>query len=172
MPQAAPWQSGSSASQHCTANLQAAPLLNTATICIRKKGKAMRIMSLPPTDLNLFLHVKRAHLHMLLRKAADKMGPPDVSISEYGWELACKEANCRCHRVKLSCIINCLCTAGDACRNSINKKEDETEGEEQPNRSLSRRLDRCDRMIQNESRDPNGGNVYYVPHAQIPECGT
>ena len=26
-------------------------------------------------------------------------------------------------------------------------------------RLLSRRLDRCDRVIQNESRDPNGGNV-------------
>ena len=23
-------------------------------------------------------------------------------------------------------------------------------------------LDRCDRMIQNESTDPNGGNVYYA----------
>ena len=29
-------------------------------------------------------------------------------------------------------------------------------------RPLSRRLDRCDRMIQNESRCPNGGNVDYV----------
>ena len=29
-------------------------------------------------------------------------------------------------------------------------------------RPLSRRLDRCDCTIQNESRDPNGGNVYYV----------
>ena len=29
-------------------------------------------------------------------------------------------------------------------------------------RPLSRRLGRCDRMIQNESRYPNGGNVYYV----------
>ena len=29
-------------------------------------------------------------------------------------------------------------------------------------RHLSRRLDRCDRVIQNESRDPFGGNVYYV----------
>ena len=28
----------------------------------RKQGTPMRIMSLPPTDLNLFLHVKRAHL--------------------------------------------------------------------------------------------------------------
>ena len=27
---------------------------------------------------------------------------------------------------------------------------------------LSGRLDRCDRMIQNESGDPNGGSVYYV----------
>ena len=26
-------------------------------------------------------------------------------------------------------------------------------------RPLSRRLDRCDRVIQNESRDPNGGNM-------------
>ena len=31
-----------------------------------------------------------------------------------------------------------------------------------PYRPLSRRLDRCDRVIQNESRDPFGGNVYYV----------
>ena len=29
-------------------------------------------------------------------------------------------------------------------------------------RPLSRRLDRCDRVIQNESRDPFGGNMYYV----------
>ena len=29
-------------------------------------------------------------------------------------------------------------------------------------RPLSRRLDRCDRVIQNESRDPFGGNVYCV----------
>ena len=32
-----------------------------------------------------------------------------------------------------------------------------------PNRPLSRRLqDGCDRMIQNESGDPNRGTVYYV----------
>ena len=51
------------------------------------------------------------------------------------------------------------------------------------NRPLSRRLDRCDRVIQNESSDPNGGNICsfsgatctsrvrhnasYVPYAQI-----
>ena len=93
MPQADLMVVGSSSLQHCTANLQAAPLLNPATICIRKKGKAMRIMLLPPSDLNHYLHVKRAHLHMLPRKEADQLGPPEVSISEYGWELACKEGN-------------------------------------------------------------------------------
>ena len=44
-------------------------------------------------------------------------------------------------------------------------------------RPLSRRLDRCDRVIQKESGDPNGGNMcsfsrvrhnaHYVPYAQI-----
>ena len=29
-------------------------------------------------------------------------------------------------------------------------------------RPLSRRLDRCDRVIQDKSGDSNGGNVYYV----------
>ena len=29
-------------------------------------------------------------------------------------------------------------------------------------RPLSRRLDRCDRVIQSEAKDPFGGNVYYV----------
>ena len=29
-------------------------------------------------------------------------------------------------------------------------------------RPLSRRLDRCDRVIRDESGDSNGGNVYYV----------
>ena len=46
--------------------------------------KLVRIMSLPPTDLNLFVHV---HFQMLLWKAADYLGPLDVSISEYGWEI-------------------------------------------------------------------------------------
>ena len=31
-----------------------------------------------------------------------------------------------------------------------------------PYRPLSRRLDHCNRMTKNESRDPNSGNVYYV----------
>ena len=38
------------------------------------------IMSLPPTDLIIFLQVKRVHFQMLLWKAADQLG----SLSEYG----------------------------------------------------------------------------------------
>ena len=65
--------------------------------------KLVRIMSLPPTDLNLFVHV---HFQMLLWKAADYLGPLDVSISEYGREIkdgiicpSIDKANCSCHRV-------------------------------------------------------------------------
>ena len=36
----------------------------------------------------------------------------------------------------------------------------EEENESKASRILSRHLDRCDRMIQNESGDPNDGNVY------------
>ena len=54
---------------------------------IRKQGKPPRIMLLPPRDTNLYLHVRRAHLQMLLWKATDQQGPPDVSISEYDWKI-------------------------------------------------------------------------------------
>ena len=37
----------------------------------RKQGKLMCISSLSPLDINLFLHVKRSHLQMLLWTAAD-----------------------------------------------------------------------------------------------------
>ena len=49
-----------------------------------------------------------------------------------------------------------------AIRKTKGKPDDKHIAGETPNIPLSRRLDRCDRMIQNESRDPNGGNVYYA----------
>ena len=64
--------------------------------------KLVRIMPLPPTDLNLFVHV---HFQMLLWKAAHYLGPLDISISEYGREIkdwiictSIYKANCSCHR--------------------------------------------------------------------------
>ena len=99
--------------------------------------KLVRIMSLPPTDLNIFFHV---HFQMLLCKAADYLGPLDVSISDYGREIKdgticpnIDKANCSCHRVKFSCTIYCFCSAGAVCRNSLIKNEDETRDEEQHN---------------------------------------
>ena len=35
------------------------------------------------------------------------------------------------------------------------------------NRPLSRRLDRCDRVIQSETKDPFGGNVYYTSQCKL-----
>ena len=43
------------------------------------------IMSLPPTELIIYLHLKRVHFQMLLCKAADQLGPLGVSISLIIW---------------------------------------------------------------------------------------
>jgi len=51
----------------------------------RKNGRPMRIMALPPTEANLYLHVSRAHLQTMLWKAADQQGPPKVEITQFGW---------------------------------------------------------------------------------------
>lgn len=53
----------------------------------RKKGKPMRIMALPPTESNLLFHVRRAHLQMILWKAADQQSPPQLDITQFGWEM-------------------------------------------------------------------------------------
>ena len=97
--------------------------------------KLVRIMSLPPTDLNIFVHV---HFQMLLWKAGDCQCPLGVSISEYGREIkdgiicpSIHKANCSCHRVKLSCTIYWFCSTGVVCRNSLIKNEDGTGDEEQ-----------------------------------------
>ena len=46
-------------------------------------------MTLPPTSANLFQHVLRAHLQVMLWKAADQLSPPSesVDISKFGWKL-------------------------------------------------------------------------------------
>ena len=43
----------------------------------------------PPTDANLQLHVLRAHLQMLLWKAADQRDPPEEArnIANFGWNI-------------------------------------------------------------------------------------
>ena len=53
------------------------------------KTKTMpRLRNIPPnTSTNLLLHVQRAHLQMTLWKAADQHSPPDIDVSNVGWEI-------------------------------------------------------------------------------------
>ena len=85
----------------------------------RKRKNPPPLKSLPPTDANLALHVQRAHLQiMLLWKAADKSDPPDIQLTDYGWEV--KEHEHVMPAVsrepaapsKLMGVISCSCKAG------------------------------------------------------------
>ena len=88
----------------------------------RKQAKPLRIMLLPPTDTNLYLHVRRAHLQMLLWKAVVHQGPPDVYIADYGWKI---DDGITCPSTDsgppgpplLMNVISCRCLAKDkACK--------------------------------------------------------
>ena len=72
---------GSSSSRRCTDNLKQ---LHGSSPLYYVHLQTGAIMPLPPTDLNLFVHV---HFQLLLWKAAAYMGPLDVSISAYGREM-------------------------------------------------------------------------------------
>ena len=79
--------------------------------------KLVRIMSLPPTDLNLFVHV---HFQMLLWKAAGYIGPLEVSISEYGREI--KDGIIKCVPVSIkptAAVILCNSAAPTTAFNKI-----------------------------------------------------
>ena len=56
-------------------------------ILFTKKKKSPKIMALPPTSVNLLQHVLRAHLQVMLWKAADCEAPPNEStdITLFGW---------------------------------------------------------------------------------------
>ena len=53
-----------------------------------KNKKNPKVMALPTTSANPLQHVLRAHLQMMLWKAADERGPPHESddITQFGWE--------------------------------------------------------------------------------------
>ena len=53
----------------------------------RKCGKLLKLMSLPPTERNLLLHIVRAQLQTILAKSADQQVPPELDITKYGWEI-------------------------------------------------------------------------------------
>ena len=39
------------------------------------------------TEVNLYLHVPRGHLKMMMWKGGDKLGPLKVEILQFGWQL-------------------------------------------------------------------------------------
>ena len=53
-------------------------------IYIQKAGKLLKIMLLPPTDKNLFLHILCTDLQTLLAKSANQQAPPELDITKYG----------------------------------------------------------------------------------------
>ncbi|KAK2158680.1 hypothetical protein NP493_1763g00044 [Ridgeia piscesae] len=55
----------------------------------RGHKKPPPLKKLPPTDANLLLHVLRAHLQMLLWKAADQRDPRVEArdIANFGWNI-------------------------------------------------------------------------------------
>ncbi|KAJ8332143.1 hypothetical protein SKAU_G00428710 [Synaphobranchus kaupii] len=61
--------------------------LNVARYDIYQKRKTSpALKTLPPTEHNVHLHGRRAHLQVLLWKAADHPDPPDVDITKFGWD--------------------------------------------------------------------------------------
>ena len=89
----------------------------------RKRKKTPTLKSLPPTDINLNLHVRRAHLQMLLWKAADKCDPPDATrdITNFGWQIEGGLQVMPCISKepvappKLLDVISCSCQSSKAC---------------------------------------------------------
>lgn len=90
-------------------------------IYTKKKAKPPSLKSLPPTDANLLLHMLRAHLQVMLWKAADKQNAPSVIVTDFGWDL---ENNMPAPAIasippappELMKVISCQCkAAGKAC---------------------------------------------------------
>ena len=92
----------------------------------KDEGQA-RLRNLSPNSANLLLHVQRAHLQMTLWKAADQHSPPDIDISNFGWEMKAgvlspcidpgptgpptlmNVISCRCRAAGKACAAICSC---------------------------------------------------------------
>ena len=86
-----------------------------------KKGKPLELKALPPTENNLLLHLKRANLQVILGKAASEKQPPDVDITDFGWEIIDGVPRPMIHKgppgpPELLKVVSCSCkAAGKAC---------------------------------------------------------
>ena len=80
-------------------------------------------MALPTTDVNLYLHVRIAHLQMMLWKAAYQQGPPKVATTQFGWEVKggisspCVDSGLPAPQ-GLTDVINCGCKSEGKARST------------------------------------------------------
>ena len=108
------------------------PLYGQKNCAIMNKARARFYLSrpkppllkkLPPTDVNLQLHVLQAHLQMQLWKAADQCHPPAESqdITKFGWSIEESIVTPVISRAAVAPqalldVVSCSCTAeGKAC---------------------------------------------------------
>ena len=85
----------------------------------RDHKKHPPLKTFPPIDANLQLHVLRAHLQMLLWKAADQRDPPEEArnIANFGWNIegsAITTAGSTAPVAPQALLdaVSCSCTAG------------------------------------------------------------
>ena len=85
--------------------------------------KLPKLKKLPPTDANLMLHILRAHLQVMLWKAAGQREPPAEArdISKFGWEVVKEGAVMPALAIQAVAPINlldvtsCTCSTLKAC---------------------------------------------------------
>ena len=84
----------------------------------RSHKKPSPLKKLPPIDANLQLQVLRAHLQMLLWKAADQRDPPEAtrSIANFGWNIEGSAitpavSTAPVAPLALLDVVSCTCTA-------------------------------------------------------------
>ena len=100
---------------------QGTPMEDARYTLYTKTKARPRLRNLPPNSANLLLHVQRDHLQMTLWKAADQHSPPDIDISNFGWEMKADVLS-PCidpgptGPLALMDVISCRCrAAGKAC---------------------------------------------------------
>ena len=88
-----------------------------------RSKKPPQLKELPPIDENLQLHIKRAHLQVMLWKAADKTLPPPQTndITQFGWQIDADRrvmpilsSKSVAHNLLLD-VISCNCASQKAC---------------------------------------------------------
>ena len=143
---------GGSSLLHCMDNPQESPWLKLVTICVPTNRRnyciSWPIMSVPSTDMNLYLHIQT------------EQGPSNIPILTYYWEMKeviicpCIDSvllkwmdviSCWCRAKAMrptiavtkktlrSFLMYCLCIASDDCCNPYIKKEDDVEEHDNEN---------------------------------------